>query len=95
MPRRLSKRFFDLVAACALLLVAWPFMLIVAACVWLESGAPILYRQTRVGENGRCFELVKFRSMRMDAEKDGVARWASQRRRPQHAGGALHPPDPP
>ena len=78
MPRRLSKRFFDLTAACALLLVAWPFMLVVAVCIALESRGPILYRQTRIGENGRSFELVKFRSMRVDAEADGVARWASQ-----------------
>jgi sugar transferase (PEP-CTERM system associated) len=78
MPRRLSKRFFDLLAAWALLLVAWPVMLLVALCVWLESGAPIFYRQVRVGENGRGFELIKFRSMRTDAEKDGVARWASK-----------------
>jgi sugar transferase (PEP-CTERM system associated) len=77
-PRRLNKRFFDLLAACALLAVAWPFMLVVAALIALESPGPILYRQTRVGENGRTFELVKFRSMRIDAEADGVARWASQ-----------------
>ena len=77
-PRRLSKRFFDLMAASALLLVAWPAMVLVAACIWLESGRPVLYRQVRVGENGRCFELVKFRSMRLDAESDGVARWASR-----------------
>jgi sugar transferase (PEP-CTERM system associated) len=77
-PRQLSKRFFDLVAAFALLLVAWPVMLVTAACVWLESGGPILYRQTRVGESGLGFELVKFRSMRTDAEKDGVARWADK-----------------
>lgn len=77
LPRRLSKRFFDLVAAGALLLVAWPVMLLTALCVWLESGAPILYRQARVGEGGRSFDLVKFRSMRVDAEGDGVARWAS------------------
>jgi sugar transferase (PEP-CTERM system associated) len=78
LPRRLSKRFFDLVAAGALLLVAWPFMLLVAAAVWLESGGPVLYRQVRVGESGAAFELVKFRSMRTDAEKDGVARWANK-----------------
>lgn len=78
MPRRLNKRFFDLIAATALLLVAWPFMLAVALCIGWESSGPILYRQTRVGENGRRFELVKFRSMRADAEGDGVARWASQ-----------------
>jgi len=77
-PRRLSKRFFDLVAAGALLLVAWPFMLIVAACITLESRGPILYRQERIGENGHTFKLIKFRSMRVDAESDGVARWASQ-----------------
>lgn len=76
--RRLSKRFFDLVAASVLLLLAWPAMLLVALAVWLESGAPVLYRQVRVGENGRSFELVKFRSMRTDAERDGVARWASR-----------------
>jgi sugar transferase (PEP-CTERM system associated) len=76
-PRRLSKRAFDIAAALVLLLVAWPFMLVVALCVWAESGSPILYRQTRVGEGGRTFDLTKFRSMRTDAEKDGVARWAS------------------
>ena len=75
-PRRLNKRLFDLVAASALLLVAWPAMLIVAFAIWHESGGPIFYRQTRVGLNGRRFELVKFRSMRVDAEQDGVARWA-------------------
>lgn len=77
LPRRLSKRFFDLVAASLLLLLAWPFMLIVILCIWAETGRPILYRQTRVGEGGRSFELTKFRSMRVDAEKDGVARWAT------------------
>ncbi|MEP6634167.1 MAG: sugar transferase, partial [Luteimonas sp.] len=61
-----------------LLIVAWPVMLIVAACVWLESGSPVLYRQTRVGESGLGFELIKFRSMRTDAEKDGIARWANK-----------------
>lgn len=76
--RRLNKRFFDLAAACSLLLLAWPAMLVVAICVALESRGPILYRQTRVGENGRHFDLIKFRSMRVDAEADGVARWASQ-----------------
>lgn len=78
MPRRLSKRFFDLLAAGALLLVAWPFMILVALAVKLDSPGPVLYRQTRVGERGRTFELAKFRSMRTDAEVDGVARWATR-----------------
>ena len=78
LPRRLTKRFFDLVAASALLLVTWPFMLLTALAVRLDSPGPILYRQVRVGEHGRHFDIVKFRSMRADAESDGVARWASK-----------------
>ncbi len=78
--QRLLKRGFDLAFATALLLVAWPFMLATALAIWIESGvgSPVLYRQARVGENGRVFNLVKFRSMRIDAESDGVARWASR-----------------
>jgi len=78
LPRRLSKRFFDIVAATLLLAVAWPVMLLVAVAIWMEGGGPVLYWQTRVGLGGEPFNLVKFRSMRTDAEKDGVARWASQ-----------------
>lgn len=76
--RRLSKRFFDLLASAALLLVAWPFMLVVALAVWLETGAPIFYSQTRVGQGGKPFDVIKFRSMRVDAEGDGKARWATK-----------------
>jgi lipopolysaccharide/colanic/teichoic acid biosynthesis glycosyltransferase len=50
----------------------------VALVVWLESGSPVLYRHVRVGERGRNFTLTKFRSMRVDAEKNGVAVWASK-----------------
>ena len=92
--RRLSKRFFDLVAATALLLVAWPAMLVVALCVWLESGAPIFYRQVRVGQSGESFELVKFRSMRNDAREGWRRALGAQRRRPQHPRRPLHPQDP-
>ena len=76
--RCMVKRLFDVMSASALLLVTWPFMLLVALCIRLESPGPILYQQTRIGEGGRPFELVKFRSMRVDAEGDGVARWAQQ-----------------
>ena len=78
LPRRLSKRAFDLAAAFAILLATLPLMLFTALAVWLEDRGPVLYRQIRVGERGRHFEIVKFRSMRVDAEKDGVARWASR-----------------
>ncbi len=77
--RRLSKRAFDVVTALIVLLLSWPLMLGAVIAIRLESGrgAPILYRQERVGERGRTFPLIKFRSMRTDAEKDGVARWAT------------------
>lgn len=78
MLRRLSKRVFDLAAALAILLLALPLMLATALAVWLEDRGPVFYRQIRVGERGRHFQIVKFRSMRVDAESDGVARWASR-----------------
>ena len=77
LPRMLSKRVFDVTAASLLLLVSWPAMLLVALCIRMESKGPILYRQVRVGESGRNFSVIKFRSMRTDAEGDGIARWAS------------------
>jgi sugar transferase (PEP-CTERM system associated) len=77
---RMAKRCFDVAAAMMLLLLCWPLMVMVALAIRLESGPgqPILYRQERVGENGKTFWLFKFRSMRTDAERDGVARWASK-----------------
>ncbi|HET9834890.1 MAG TPA: TIGR03013 family XrtA/PEP-CTERM system glycosyltransferase [Rhodanobacteraceae bacterium] len=76
--RKLVKRGFDVAVALAVLALAWPLMLVVALAIRIESGpgAPVLYRQERVGEHGRTFFLVKFRSMRTDAERDGVARFA-------------------
>jgi sugar transferase (PEP-CTERM system associated) len=78
--RQLSKRCFDLVAASVLLLLCWPLMLLEVLAIRLESGPgqPILYRQERVGAHGCTFQLLKFRSMRTDAERDGIARWASK-----------------
>jgi sugar transferase (PEP-CTERM system associated) len=73
---RRSKRAFDVVLALVGLVVSMPFMVLTAIAVWLESGSPVLYRQDRVGENGRVFTLNKFRSMRKDAEQ-GTPIWAS------------------
>jgi len=72
------KRAFDIGASLTIALLCWPVMLAVVAAIRIESGRgqPILYRQERVGEHGRSFWLYKFRSMRTDAEMDGVARWA-------------------
>lgn len=76
--QRLAKRAFDIAAATLLLLLAWPAMLLVALLIKLESPGPVLYWQTRVGQGGRPFELIKFRSMRTDAEQDGQAKWAQK-----------------
>ncbi|HET7267516.1 MAG TPA: TIGR03013 family XrtA/PEP-CTERM system glycosyltransferase [Oleiagrimonas sp.] len=78
--QRTLKRGFDLSVAITMLLLTSPLMLLTALAIRLESGggAPVLYQQYRVGESGRPFALIKFRSMRVDAEGDGVARWASQ-----------------
>jgi sugar transferase (PEP-CTERM system associated) len=77
---RIAKRWFDVTASMGLLLVAWPFMLLTALAIWLEDGfgAPVLFRQERVGLNGKTFDVLKFRSMSVDAEGDGKARWATK-----------------
>jgi sugar transferase (PEP-CTERM system associated) len=76
--RSACKRAFDLVMSMLLLLIAAPIMVITAIAIKLESPGPIIYRQQRVGLRGRHFMCLKFRSMRVDAEKDGVARWATK-----------------
>jgi sugar transferase (PEP-CTERM system associated) len=78
--QQLSKRAFDILASLALLAVSWPIMLLTALAIVVESGwrAPIFYYQVRVGKNWRLFKVIKFRSMRIDAEKDGRARWATR-----------------
>ncbi|TQV71779.1 TIGR03013 family PEP-CTERM/XrtA system glycosyltransferase [Exilibacterium tricleocarpae] len=76
--RDYGKRLFDVVISVLLLLISWPFMLLAAAAVYLETGRPLLYSQERVGLNGRVFRIYKFRSMRQDAEKEGKAIWAQR-----------------
>lgn len=74
----LTKRTFDVAASGGLLLLTLPVMFMTAVLIWLESGGPIFYRQERVGEHGRIFKVLKFRSMRQDAEHDGVPQWAKK-----------------
>ena len=69
---RFAKRTFDIVCASLILLFAGPLMLVAAALVRLTPG-PVIYRQTRVGEGGRPFRMLKFRTMRADAEAPGPA----------------------
>ena len=75
--RTFVKRLFDIIAAVILLLLALPVMLVTGLLIVLEDGFPMFYTQERVGLNGRLFKVVKFRSMRKDAESDGKPRWAS------------------
>lgn len=74
--RRALKRLFDVVISLLLLVLLSPLILLAMIAVRLESPGPVIYRQERVGLGGRTFMCLKLRSMRDDAEKDGVARWA-------------------
>lgn len=76
--KEITKRTFDVTASSLLLLLTLPVMTMTTLLIWLESGGPILYRQERVGEHGRSFQVLKFRSMRKDAEPDGVPQWAKK-----------------
>jgi len=74
------KRSFDIMVSIGLLVLSAPFMLLTALAILLEGGGkgPVFYSQQRVGRNGQCFNVHKFRSMKTDAEADGVARWAQK-----------------
>ena len=74
----LLKRILDLVASVVGLVLSLPIMLLVGLAIRLDSKGPIIYRQTRVGRMGKCFEVLKFRSMGVDAETPGKAQWASE-----------------
>ncbi|HUU57732.1 MAG TPA: sugar transferase, partial [bacterium] len=67
---RFIKRFTDVAFAASLLLVLAPVLLVIALAIKLTSPGPVLYRQERVGQDGRTFELLKFRSMRHKAEEE-------------------------
>jgi sugar transferase (PEP-CTERM system associated) len=75
--RTSAKRMFDLAASAMLLILTLPVVLIAAACILLESGRPVLFRQERIGEGGRVFTICKLRSMKNGAESDGTPRWAA------------------
>lgn len=72
------KRLFDVTFSAVLLFMTLPIIVFTAILIVIESGLPIFYRQQRVGESGKKFDILKFRSMRKDAEKDGKPMWASR-----------------
>jgi sugar transferase (PEP-CTERM system associated) len=74
--KRMLKRTIDILAASTVLLICLPICAVTALIIRLESPGGIFYRQERVGENGKLINIIKFRSMRADAEKNGPV-WAS------------------
>ncbi len=76
--QRFVKRLFDLVLSVIFIIIASPFMIITALAVKLYDGGPVLYKQIRCTKDSKEFYILKFRSMRVDAEKDGVARLAAK-----------------
>ena len=71
-----AKRFLDLVIAIPMLILASPFMLLTAAAIKLYDKGPVFYKQIRCTKNGKPFEIIKFRSMIINAEKEGGAQLA-------------------
>ena len=74
------KRSFDIIASMLILAITWPFMLFAFLAIKIEDGwdAPVIYQQDRVGLLGQSFPVLKFRSMSVNAEKAGVAQWATK-----------------
>ena len=77
--QNLIKRGFDLAVSISMLLVTIPIQAMVVLAIWREEGVgvPVIYRQQRTGEAGNCFDVYKYRSMVLDAEKGGKAVWAT------------------
>ncbi len=66
------KRLFDIVLSLLLLVILSPLLLLIALLIKLYDGGPVLYKQERLTQNGRVFKILKFRSMRVDSEKEGA-----------------------
>jgi sugar transferase (PEP-CTERM system associated) len=73
------RRLFNIAAAMIGLVLSLPIALLTGLAIKLDSSGPVFYTQERVGKNGRVFKIIKFRSMRQDAEASGAAQWAAKR----------------
>jgi exopolysaccharide biosynthesis polyprenyl glycosylphosphotransferase len=71
------SRLLDFVVAGLGLVLTLPLWPLITLLIRLDSAGPVFFRQVRVGQRGRLFQICKFRTMRLDAEKDG-ARWAAE-----------------
>jgi len=78
MFNRLIKRLLDIVGSLMGLLLSAPIIAVFGTLVYLESPGPVLYRQRRLGRNGKTFHMVKLRSMRLDAEQNGQVGWSTK-----------------
>ena len=74
----LVKRLFDCVGGIVGLLLFAPVIALFCALVYRESPGPVFYRQTRTGRGGKPFQIIKIRSMRLDAEATTGAQWCSE-----------------
>jgi sugar transferase (PEP-CTERM system associated) len=77
-PGAVLKRLFDILVGTLLLIITFPICVVTAIVIKLDSPGPIFYEQERVGLHRRPFQILKFRSMRQDAEKGGTAVWAQK-----------------
>ena len=74
----LAKRLLDIVVASLLTIAGAVVAPFIALAILIESGPPVFYRQERLGRGGRPFRMIKFRTMNVDAESDGEAKWSAQ-----------------
>ncbi|MDW8215869.1 MAG: sugar transferase, partial [Roseiflexaceae bacterium] len=86
--QRIIKRLFDIVVSLALIVILAPVMLLIALLIKLESPGPVFFKQERIGEHGRRFTMLKFRSMYADADQ----RWREVAKRDETTGKLLHKP---
>ena len=77
--QKVIKRFMDILLSLLAMIIASPVMLLVALAIKIEDGGPVFYRQDRVTLNGKVFSILKFRSMIVDAEKNGKSQPATGR----------------
>lgn len=71
MYRKYFKRIFDVIVGCLVLLILWPVILIAAVAIGIEDPGPILFRQDRIGKDGKVFKMLKLRSMYVNSEHTG------------------------
>lgn len=76
--QRITKRMMDIILASIFTVIALPFMIVVSIAIKLYDHGPVLYKQERYTNDGKVFKMFKFRSMVVDAEKDGIARLAEE-----------------